>query len=1022
MVKFLINRPIAVIITTISLVILGLITFPKIPVSLLPDIAVPEITVQISYPSASAKELNQTITKPILNQLQQVNHLADIEAESRDGFAVLKLSFDFGTNINLAYIEANEKIDAITGNLSRDLPRPLVIKAGATDIPVFNLNVWENPPSQQNGGLNNEASENNFLQLSEFCENVLKRRIEQTREVALVDITGLSRAEVVIIPNQATMQSLGISEQELTNILQENNIDLGNFVVKDGQYQYNIRFSSVLKSITDIENIYFKKGDRVLQIKQLASVKLQEQKLKGIYKYNGHRAVCMSIIKQSDTQLLNLQKELDKEIKQYKKDYPNLNFAISQDQTELLNVAINNLTGNIIFGGLCTFIMIFFFMNDFKAPVLVGLVLPISLVITFLFFYLFNISINIVSLAGLVLGVGEIIDSAIIVIENIEDHRKEGSDLETSCINGTEEVIRPLFTSILTNSAVFLPLLFMSGLAGALFYDQALAVTLSLGISLLCSYTLVPVLYRLFYKKQTVFNPKTTFVARKANEVYDWFFDKVFRYKKSFLIFFIIVGLSFIPLFMVVQKQGMPTISHTELEAKIDWNEPITVFENDKRLVELIKSIKTKVNYESSFVGQQQFLLNRELQQNYNESLLSIKVESNEAFEQLKAEIGNHLKANYPNAVAEVRATKNIFEQLFNSTETPLRAKITRNINAIVPNIDEISTIYKGFERAKLNTNAPALQNRIFIKINPEKLLLYKVSYETVYQKLKTIFNENIVGNLKSEQKFIPILISDNSQNTNSTIQNATVKTKQGNFISLNQLIEFSNQQDYKSYFQSKEGSYIPFDFGNENVVESQVKIKEIIAMSPNVSASYSGSYFKNEKLINELLVILLVAIGLLYFILTAQFESLTQPLIVMLTLIFGITGALAMLFIYGNSLNIMSAIGMIVLIGILDNDSILKIDTMNRSTNSLDLISAIKSSGKKRLKSQLMTFLTTILGLLPVLFSGGLGSELQKPLALSVIGGMCLGLFISLSLIPLLYWFSAQKKVHKITRDLYVE
>ena len=190
MVKFLIHRPIAVIITTLSLVILGFITFNKIPVSLLPDIAVPEITVQISYPSASAKELNQTITKPILNQLQQVNHLSDIEAESRDGFAILKLNFDFGTNINLAYIEANEKIDAITGSLPRDMPRPLVIKAGATDIPVFNLNVWEKPLSLKNG-----LGDASFLQLSEFAENVLKRRLEQTREVALVDITGLTKAE-----------------------------------------------------------------------------------------------------------------------------------------------------------------------------------------------------------------------------------------------------------------------------------------------------------------------------------------------------------------------------------------------------------------------------------------------------------------------------------------------------------------------------------------------------------------------------------------------------------------------------------------------------------------------------------------------------------------------------------------------------------------------------------------------------------------------------------------------------------
>ena len=1032
----LIHRPIAVIITTLSLVLLGIITFRQIPVSLLPNIAIPEITVQISYPTASAKELNETISKPILNQLQQVNHLSDIEAESRDGFAVLKLHFDFGTNINLAYIETNEKIDAIIGNLPRDLERPQVIKAGASDIPVFNLNVWEDTPPNPprlgrastplpigEGSRATDASEG-FLELSEFCENVLKRRIEQLKEVALVDMTGLSKAEVSIVPKQSVLQSLGMTDQDLSALLQENNIDLGNFVVKDGQYQYNIRFSSTLKTIQDIENIYFKRAGRFLQLKDIADAKINERKLKGIYTFNGKRAVCLSIIKQSDTQLLALQQELNKQIEQYKTDYPNLEFAISQDQTELLNLSINNLTSNILFGGLCAFVMIFFFMSDLKTPFLVGLIIPVSLAITFLFFYLFHISINIVSLAGLVLGIGEIIDSSIIVIENIEQKREEGHDLDTSCIEGTQEVIVPLFTSILTNSAVFIPLIFMSGIAGALFFDQAIAVTLSLGISLLCSYTLVPVLYRVFYRKFDNLLPssfggrvgvggftlKTTFLSRKLEAGYDWLFNFIFRRKKTMFLFFIVLAFALVPLFMAVNKAGMPTISHTELEAKIDWNEPITIEENQKRNEVLMNEIKTRKIYTSGFIGQQQFLLNRDLQQNFNESLLSIKVASNEDFEAISSEIKVFLQNKYPKSIAEIRATKNIFEQLFNTTETPLQAKIKSTNQAEVPSVEQANLIYAQLIQQNLITNLPALQSRIYVKILPEKLLLYDVNYEAVYQKLKTIFNENIIGNLKSEQKYIPILISDKSEKTNENIQNASIKTKKGDFISLNQLIEIGNKQDYKSYFQSKEGGYIPFDFSGENIDKSQENIKSIVGNSSGISVSFSGSYFKNQSLMRELLLILLVAIVLLYFILSAQFESLTQPFIVMLTIVFGITGALFMLWLFNDSLNIMSIIGMVVLIGILDNDSILKIDTMNRSINSMTLIEAIKSSGKKRLKSQIMTFLTTILGLLPVLFSSGLGSELQKPLALSVIGGMCLGLFISLSFIPLIYWFSDRK------------
>lgn len=1003
MIRFLIYRPIAVLVTTLSLVILGSITFTYIPVSLLPDIPIPEITVQINYPTASAKELNQTITKPILNQLQQINHLEDLEAESRDGLASIKLHFNFRTDINLAYIEANEKIDGIIGSLPKDLERPLVIKAGATDIPVFNLNVYQKTAS---------SNEENFIELSNFCDNVLKRRIEQLSEVALVDITGISKEEVLIIPNQSIMQSLHIEEQELTDILQKNNIDLGNFVIKDGQYQYNIRFSSILKTTQDIENIYFKKENRLLQIKDIAKVLIKEQKLKGVYNYNGSRAICLSIIKQSDTQILNLQKKLNSEILKYKADYPQLSFAISQDQTELLNLSINNLAGNILFGAFCTFVLVFFFMNNFKTPIIIGLVIPVSLIITFLCFFLFHISINVVSLAGLVLGIGEIIDSAIIVIENIEQQQEEGHDLENSIILGTEEVIVPLFTSIVTNSAVFLPLIFMSGIAGTLFFDQAVSVSLSLSISLLCSYTLVPVLYRLFFLKQN--GPriqKNTFLTTKTEQAYDWLFDRVFLYKKSYLAFFLVIGISIFLLFLIIDKQGMPSISHRELEAKIDWNEPISAQENQKRIKELLAKIRTKTMYHCSFIGQQQFILHHDLQQNLNESKLFIKVESNNDFEQLKNEINDFLKQKFPQAVSELNPAKNIFEQLFNTTHTSLRLMVTSTSQSHVPDIGEIYKLHDTFIKNEIFTNLPAIQNRIYIRIRPDKLLLYNVNYETVYQKLKTVFNDNIVGNLKSEQKYIPILIGNDTQETTESINNVKVPTNENNYISLNQVVEFSKSQDYKSYFQGKEGNFVVFDINNLNIHESEKKIRAILQESQGLNGNFYGSFFKNQILIKELFWVLLVAICLLYFILSAQFESLIQPFIVIITIAFALFGSLFLLWVNNQSLNIMSLIGMVVLMGILDNDSILKIDTMNRSINKMSLVEVIKLSGKRRLKSQLMTFLTTILGLLPTLFSFGLGAELQRPLAFSVIGGMCFGLFTSLSFIPLVYWIFQRKK-----------
>lgn len=1014
MVRFLLYRPIAVLVSTIALIALGIITFNQIPISLLPDIAVPEITVQVSYPNTSARELQRTIVKPIKNQLQQVNHLTDLEAQTQDGLAIIKLKFDFGTNINLAYIEANEKIDGIMGQLPREMVRPKVIKAGASDIPIFNLNVTYK-----------KGFESSDLALSEFCENVLRRRIEQLKEVALVDITGISQPEVTVIPDQSKLLSLGINEQILKDNLQKNNIELGNLLVKDGQYQYNIHLATSLKTIQDIENIYLKigdgqKGERILQLKELARVSLQEQKLRGLYSFNGKRAVCLSIIKQSNTQLLQLRKILNTQIDHFKSEYPQLEFHISQDQTELLDLSINNLIGNILFGGLCTFIMIFFFINDFKIPILIGIVIPVSLIITFLCFYLFRISINIVSLAGLVLGIGEIIDSAIIVIENIEQYREDGQSLDEACIRGTQEVIGPLFTSILTNSAVFLPLLFISGIAGALFFDQAIAVTLSLGISLLCSYTLIPVLYRLFYLKEDRLNgfvpKKVTWLMKVSEMIYDRLLNFVFRRKKWMMLFFIFLVFVSIPLFTNMDKRGMPIISRTELEVKIDWNEAVTVEENYRRLNQMTNAI-TKFKKDSlpvsAFIGQQQFLLNRELQQNFNESTLIIKVASNQAFERIQNEINEYLSFRYPQAIVSFSAAKNVFEVLFNTTESTLQARVMNVNNKDVPSVDQINLLNQELQKNGLSSNVPAMQGRYFIQILADRLLYYDVDYERIVQSLKTIFNENDLGNLKGENKYIPILLGNNYKPLVDLVQQATVLNNKGQYLPLRELIAVSNQDDYKSFTLDKSGGFIPFSFSsmnNREVPYYQATIQKIINRYPNLNVSFVGAYYKNLGFVKELGLIILIAIVLLYFILSAQFESLVQPLIVMLTIAFGITGAMALLYVTGNSINIMSAIGMIVLIGILDNDSILKIDTMNRSKDLMSLVEAIKLSGRRRLKSQLMTFLTTILGLLPVLFSFGLGAELQQPLALSVIGGMFLGLFISTSFIPLVYWILYSK------------
>ena len=260
MIKFLIQRPIAVLMAFTACFIIGLVTYSTLPISLLPNIAIPEITIQVSPANTSARELENTIVKPLRSQLIQVSTLKDIHSESRDGAGIIRLSFDFGTNTDLAFIEVNEKIDAAMNYLPKETERPKVIKASATDIPVFYLNL-----TLKNDSAYSITGQQSFLDLCEFAESVIKRRIEQLEEVAMVDVTGLVERQVQIVPDEDMLSMLGISIEDIESTLAANNVEPGSMTVRDGYYEYNIKFSTLLRTAEDVENIYLRKGDRIVQ-------------------------------------------------------------------------------------------------------------------------------------------------------------------------------------------------------------------------------------------------------------------------------------------------------------------------------------------------------------------------------------------------------------------------------------------------------------------------------------------------------------------------------------------------------------------------------------------------------------------------------------------------------------------------------------------------------------------------------------------------------------------------------------
>ena len=1004
MVKFLIHRPVAVAMTFLAIMMLGLVASQRIPVSLMPDIDIPEITVAINRPDVSSREVENTIVSVLRRNLIQVPDLRDIKTESRNGSAIMRLSFEYGTNINFAFMEVNEKIDAAMNGLPRDVERPRVLKASATDLPVFMLSLTLAD--------DNESPEK-FLELSEFAETVIRKRIEQLPEVAMADITGQVSREIYIMPDDEKMRGLGLNENSLRAAIESNNISVGSILVKDGKYLYNLQFSTYLKSIDDIRNIYMKAGEKLVQIKDVAFVGVRQERPSGLY-YNGEkRAIALAIIKQSSSKMADLEKKMSELIGFFEEDYPQIEFEISQDQTTILDFSLSNLRQNLLVGGTLAFLLMFLFLRDAKSPFLIGLSIPASLIISLLFFHLIGLSINIISLSGLILGVGMMIDNSIIVTDNICQFIDRGHKLSDACVRGTNEVIRPLISSVLTTCAVFIPLIFLSGMAGALFYDQAMAITVGLFVSLIVAITLLPAAYRMLY-----LNPREGYLTRLVKKVsfkhieesYENGMKFFFRQKKSMFIGFILILASLVFLFASIEKEKFPKVRHDEIVVAIEWNENIDIEESRSRIAGILSGYNDRVLQINAFVGEQQFLFNRGYEQGYTEARVYIKTTGFAITPGVEEELLYEISSAYPAAIVNISPQENIFEKLFSASEAPLVAEISLMKEKQVPPIDLMIRLTDSLAERypDAGISFPKLEDKIEIALEPERLLLYNVSASMVYSRLRTAFNENMIGELRASNEILPIKLADSEKRINDIIANSFVINADRDEIPVSELVTVKRIHGYKTIKGGMQSEYVPVEMNlsSRNVNKITSDIKSFITANPDLDVKFSGSLIAGKETFRELAIVLVIALLLLFFILAAQFESLVLPGIVLLEIPIDIAGALLLIKIFGGTINLMSMIGIIVMSGIIINDSILKIDTINRLRNEgLGLMEAIFTGGSRRLKPIIMTSLTTILATLPFMFGNDIGSELQKPLALAVIGGMSLGTFVSLYFIPLAYW-----------------
>lgn len=1014
MIQYLLKRPIAVTMILVAVMVIGLIGIRNMPVSLMPDMDVPQVTVQANMPGYSAQEMERKVIAPLRLNLSRVAGVKSVSSDSRMGKGSVSMKFEPGANMDLFFIEVNEKVDLAMAQMPKEMERPKIIKASAMDIPAFYLDI-----SIKNERAWGKASAQ-FAQLCDFATNVASRRLEQLPSVAMVDMSGMASSEIRCTPQQDKMESLGLTIQDIQRALADNNVQLTSLSVVDGIYRYNVHFDNQILSVDDVRNIYINHDGRLLQLKDLCQIEECAAIRKNYVRHDGKNCVTLAVVKQSDAQMGDLQEAISGVVASLQKANPHLEFDITRDQTELLDYSIHNLEWNLLAAIFFTAFILIIFLRRWRLALLVALSIPISLVITLLCFRLIGISINIISLSGLILGVGMIVDNSIIVIDNIQQKLGGGAQLDRAVCKGTANVFAPMLSSVLTTCSVFIPLIFIGGMAGALFFDQSMGITIALFSSLLVSVLVLPVYFYVLHvkhRKGMDLQQQTKMPSSKLHAAVFGYYDRMHAWCFAHLRWCLALSLLAIPglvlVFLVSDKRQMPEMDYSDGIMYVDWNTNISAEENDRRIGEVLAGCDDLTQTYTSMVGSQDFMLFHTREISSSEALVYLKGKSEQMYRECQKKLQSCISQKYPDATVAFAPSGNLFDLIFTSGQPDLCIKL-QNQSGHRPSVEQAVSYVDSFRRRFPSLDIPpvVVEDNFVLEADVEQMSLYGISYEQLYDKLRQMTGSNEVLRINHGSVTKPVIVGATEADRNSLMA-ASIQSQAGVAVPLELLMKESKVSDFKHLYGSEEGEFYPIEVNAKGRIRDVLdEVAQSNRRSHEIKASVSGEYFQSQQAIKQMAWVLLVSILLLFFILAAQFESLVQPFIILSEMVLDIFVVLVVLYLLRLPIDLMSMTGLIVMSGIVINDSILKVDTINRHRKSgMPLLESIVKAGRERLLPILMTSLTTIFSLLPFLSRGSIGADLQFPLSLTILVGMVVGTGVSIFFVPVLYYVIYKKK-----------
>ncbi len=998
MVHYLLKHTVSVLVTVGVLVVVGVWALLRMPVSLLPDIPIPEIRVVIKGGTLSAAEMERERVQPLRQQLTGVAHLNDLHSVAQSEEGLLVLTFEYGTDMDLAFIEVNERVDRAMSHWPQGASRPIVSKIGVGDIPIQTYALL---PKHSGEGA---AAATVWGDLCDIVRQIVRPRLEQLPEVTEVVAKGMVDRQWRVHIDAEKLAAMGGDEQMVIRAFQENQVDAAPLTLGRGPLAYTVQFHAPLYQIHDLLDLPLTQGSRLFRLRDIATVE-EEVKEQDVAYYNGRRAVVLEVIKHPKARMERYQTAMQQALQTWQAQYPQYEYHLVNDSSHLLEVTVSSLLQNLLLALLLVVLLSFLFFRNMRLPGIVAVSMLISLAISAGVLYIFGLSLNLISLFGWIIAVGLMVDNSLIVTDDITQYRLVGHPLYEACRKGTEEVVSPMLSSALTTIVVFLPLLSLGGLPGALFHDQAYALSLALLVSLVIAVGVTPVLYAVMAKKMPHHRRWEKHLLLRWYERGE---EVAFRHSRW--VRWLPVGA--IPLcvllFMEMEKAVLPTLPHSDLRVQIEWGEDLGAEENRWRTLALRDELHDLAQEDLTYVGTAAEDI-REPVPDGSASQLYIRLRKEVTLDEVRRRCEQWKRQFYPQAMMEVQPPLSVVEAVLPTQQDGLRLEAYPRGAAEKVAEEQVAVLDSLLHRTLgSSVRGPRFQERIQIFGAEARLSLYGISRDELREALQSAVGAPAAYRLSGDESGWPLTFQSRQEGPiDSVLQTALWQRPSGTIWPLHYFIRVETSREVARVEASTRGRFIPFDLGTVTKETAEAGVRFWGERLPHFDYVLTGSPYQNRAMMHTLFLLLLLSVILMYLILTAQFESFVLPLIVLAEIPIDIAVALLCLMAFGQTLNVMSAIGIVVSCGIIVNDSIHKLNVVRRlRREGCDVMTAIRRAGRWRLRAIVMTSLTSILVFLPVFFSHDIGSEMQRPFAIAMCAAMVVGTWVSLFAVPVWYYF----------------